>query len=66
MTWVAWKCPWCGWSNNRDHEGLDECDKCHSETATAYTEDGDALYVKWAREPRKRHSDITDSGTNDK
>ena len=55
--WAAWKCPWCGWSNNRDHEGLDECETCGSEAATAYQTDG-SLAVKWAREPRKSRDDI--------
>lgn len=51
--WVAWRCPVCGWSNNRDHEGLDKCDKCSTEIATAYGPWADELLVKWCRDPQQ-------------
>lgn len=47
--WAAWKCPLCGRSNDRKHEGLDACDHCKCEVATRYDSLGDSLSVKWYR-----------------
>ena len=51
--WTAWRCPHCGWANNRQHEGLDACEKCKADVATYYSPTGDALNVKWHREPER-------------
>lgn len=56
--WAAWRCPWCGWSNNRDYEGLDACEKCGSESKTYYApHDEERLVVQWAYEPEKQPND---------
>ena len=47
---AAWECLACGKQNPRDHEGLDECEKCGAETATYYAgERGEELRVKFCR-----------------
>lgn len=46
-----WICPWCRVANFRDHEGMDECVHCGSETHTRFQGFEDRLVVTLAREP---------------
>ena len=48
--WASWKCPMCGRSNDRKHEGLDACQHCQCEVATYYDSLGNNLNVKWYRQ----------------
>jgi hypothetical protein len=46
-----WICPWCKQANFRECEGLDECERCGSETRVALKAFEDRMVVKMAREP---------------
>lgn len=53
MNECQWQCPDCGMENVRDHEGLDQCDKCGTEVATCYHPGlEERLVVKWWRSAR--------------
>lgn len=46
-----WICPWCKAANFRESEGLDECERCGSETRVRYVGFEDRMIVTLAREP---------------